>query len=49
MSGGNNGSLMNRDIPGSYVANKYKPRNYDNMNYSDVTGKAPRDPYAAAN
>ena len=47
--GGNNGSLMNKDIPGSYIKEKYKPRNYDNMNYSDVTGKKPRDPMQAAN
>ena len=47
--GGNNGSLMNKDIPGSYIQSKYKPRNYDNMNYSDVTGKKPKDPLQAAN
>ena len=45
---GNNGSLMNKDIPGSFIQNKYKPRNYDNMNYSDVTGKKPKDPQQAA-
>lgn len=46
--GGSGGSLMNKDIPGSYIQNKYKPRNYDNMNYSDVTGKKPKDPLQAA-
>ena len=29
--------MKNSDIEGSYVYNKYKPRDYDAMDYSDVT------------
>lgn len=34
--------MKNDDIPGSYIDNKYKPREYDKMDYSDVTCKVLR-------